>query len=73
MITAAHCLTGFDSNLERHTFRSGTKFNETIEIKRKYVHPNYIYPKNYNDIALLELGRRIHYDFDLVRETGLTD
>ena len=47
--------------------RPGTKFNETIEIKRVYRHPyNYYPPQLYNDIVVLELGRRIPYDYDKV-------
>ena len=38
----------------------------SIEIKRKYVHKNYKYPNLYDDIVLLELGRRIIFDYDNV-------
>ena len=31
-----------------------------------YKHPNYQYPKLYDDIAVLELGRRIDYNFEKV-------
>ena len=54
--------------MKGNTIRAGTQFKETIEIKRIYRHPNYVYPQLYNDIALLELGRRIHYDYDQVIE-----
>jgi len=35
-----------------------------VEIKRVYKHPDYRYPNLYNDVAVLELGRRIEYNFD---------
>ena len=47
-----------------NTIRDGTPFEEVVEIKRVYKHPNYKYPNLYNDVAVLELGRRIEYDFD---------
>ena len=36
-----------------------------MEIKRVFKHPYYKYPNLYNDIALLELGRRVVYDYNL--------
>ena len=35
-----------------------------MEIKRVYKHPDYKFPNLYNDVAVLELGRRIEYNFD---------
>ena len=35
-----------------------------MEIKKVYKHPLYTYPNLYNDVAVVELGRRIDYDFD---------
>ena len=35
-----------------------------MEIKKVYKHPLYIYPNLYNDVAVVELGRRIEYDYD---------
>ena len=32
--------------------------------KRIFVHPNYEPPKLYNDIALVELGKRIIFNYD---------
>ena len=52
-----------------NTIRDGTPFKEVIEIKRVYQHPNYQYPKLYDDIAVVELGRRIAYDYDKVGGT----
>ena len=37
-----------------------------IEIKRTFEHPNYQYPATYDDVVLLELGRRITFDYDRV-------
>jgi len=44
--------------------RDGTPYKEIVEVKRIYKHPLYSFPRLYNDIALLELGRRIEYDHD---------
>ena len=33
-------------------------------MRRIFKHPFYIYPKLYWDIAVVELGRRIEYNFD---------
>ena len=46
--------------------RESTVHEEIIEVKKVYKHPDYSYPALYNDIALVELGRRIHFDFDKV-------
>ena len=54
------------SQIKVNTIRDGTPFKEVIEIKRVYQHPNYQYPKLYDDIAVVELGRRIAYDYDKV-------
>ena len=54
------------SQIKVNTHRDNTEFKELIEIKRVYQHPNYNYPTLYDDIAVVELGRRIVYDFDLV-------
>ena len=53
-----------------NTLRDGTPFREVIEVKRVYQHPNYEYPKQYNDIAVVELGRRIAYDYEKVGGAG---
>ena len=53
-----------------NTLRDGTPFREVVEIKRVYQHPNYQYPKLYDDIAVVELGRRIAYDYDKVGGAG---
>ena len=60
-VSAAHC---YIENKNRVlTTRHGTPFEETVEIRKVYRHPNYKYPRLYNDVAVLELGRRIEYDF----------
>ena len=33
-------------------------------MKKVYTHPNYKYPSLYDDIAVVELGRRIVYDYE---------
>ena len=40
-----------------------------IETKNVYIHPNYKFGSLYSDIALLELGRRVVYDFDSFGDT----
>ena len=40
-----------------------------IETKNVYIHPNYKFPSMYSDIALLELGRRVVYDYDNFGDT----
>lgn len=50
------------------TIRDNTKFKEKIEIKRIYLHPDYVFPELYNDVAVLELGRRIPFDYEKVRD-----
>ena len=35
-------------------------------MKKAYIHPAYKYPSLYDDIAVVELGRRIVYDYDQV-------
>ena len=37
---------------------------ELLEMKKVYTHPNYKYPSLYDDIAVVELGRRIVYDYE---------
>ena len=46
------------------TLRINGQFEEKIKIKRVYPHPLYRHPSLYNDIAVLELDRRIEYDFN---------
>ena len=46
-----------------NTLRENTVHRETVEIKNVFKHPLYKYPKLYDDIALLELGRRVEYNY----------
>ena len=39
--------------------RDGTHFEETIEIRRVFVHPGFKFPSLYDDIAVAELGLKI--------------
>ena len=39
-------------------------FEELVEVRNVYRHPDYRTRRLYNDVAVLELGRRIEYDFD---------
>ena len=67
-VAAAHCYEGhgkfLTGRVRTNTVRDGTPFKEIVEVKRIYKHPLYSFPRLYNDIALLELGRRIEYDHD---------
>lgn len=38
-------------------------------MKKAYIHPHYEYPSLYDDIAVVELGRRIVYDYDKFGDT----
>ena len=38
-------------------------------MKKSYTHPHYEYPSLYDDIAVVELGRRIVYDYDKFGDT----
>ena len=78
LVSAAHCLNNWDDNKFltpwdeyqdiksriQVTLRINGQFKENIEIKRAYQHPLYHYPGLYNNIAILELGRRIEYGFN---------
>ena len=72
-VAAAHCYEGRGSALtgqvKTNTVRDGTPFKEIVEVKRIYKHPLYTFPRLYNDIALLELGRRIEYDHDRIGDS----
>ena len=50
--------------IQNFCFRDNTNFVERIEIKRIYRHPLYKFPQLYNDMVVLELGRRVVFDFD---------
>jgi hypothetical protein len=52
-----------------NTIRTQTKHKEAIEMKRAFKHPLYKYGRAYDDIALVELGRRIVFDYDTYGDT----
>ena len=43
--------------------RQLSDFEEIFEIKRVYTHPLYNADQQYNDIVVIELGRRVEFDF----------
>ena len=69
VLAAAHCYADQDPDygprkVKVNTIRDGTAYREVIEVKRVYKHPFYVFPRLYNNIALLELGRRLEYDHE---------
>ena len=64
-VSAAHCYDNLDSEDKKKVvrIRAGTPYEELVEIRKVYRHPRYKFPRLYNDVAVLELGRRIEYDF----------
>ena len=50
-------------------FRDGTLYKESVEMKKVYKHPLYKFPSLYNDVSVIELGRRVVYDFDVYGDT----
>merc|ERR1719305_415180 len=71
VVAASHCYDDFRNGVSDgprkvrvNTIRDGTRALELVEIKRVYKHPDYKFPNLYNDVAVLELGRRIEYNFD---------
>jgi len=76
VVAAAHCYDELGSGVSSgprqvrvNNIRQNTINREVIDIKRVYVHPLYKYPNLYNDIAVLELGRRIEYNWDVFGDT----
>merc|ERR1712227_535409 len=70
LLTAAHCYDDFSTTdgyrpkkITINTIRDNTEYKEIIGMQKIYRHPNYKYPSLYDDIALIQLGRRIHYDY----------
>ena len=65
-VSAAHCYDNLDSEDKKKVvrIRAGTPFEELVEIRKVYRHPGYKFPRLYNDVAVLELGRRIEYRFE---------
>merc|ERR1739838_737577 len=76
VVAASHCYDDFGNSatvgprqVRINTIRDNTEKKELIEIKRVFKHPLYKYPNLYNDVALLELGRRVEYDYDVYGDT----
>jgi len=70
-VSAAHCYDSYGTDDKKNVvrIRQGTPFEETVEIRNVYRHPAYRFPRLYNDVAVLELGRRIEYDFERIGDT----
>ena len=45
-----------DESVRTIIVRDGTIYEETIEIRRVFVHPGFRFPSLYDDIAIAELG-----------------
>ena len=45
--------------------RDGTDYEEIIEVRRIFQHPLYSYPKLYYDVGIMELERKIEYDYEI--------
>eukprot|EP00092_Neocalanus_flemingeri_P000634 GFUD01000676.1.p1 GENE.GFUD01000676.1~~GFUD01000676.1.p1 ORF type:complete len:571 (-),score=137.70 GFUD01000676.1:32-1744(-) len=76
VVAAAHCYDDFGRSADNgprqvkiNTIRDNTEHIEIVEIKKVYQHPQYKYPSLYDDIAVLELGRRVEYNYDLYGDT----
>jgi len=66
VLSAAHCFEKFEPNPDEHrtmTVRENTASPETVEVKRVYTYPHR--ENLYDDIAVVELGRRIHENYEL--------
>jgi len=72
MVSASHCFDDFEKSrnkLRTEIIRDQTENKEFIEVRRVFKHPFYVFPKLYHDIAVVELGRRIEYNFDKFGDT----
>jgi len=75
MVTAAHCsdfygVEGQQKKIRIQAMRTTvSELLEYIEVKNVYIHPEYEVGSYYNDIALIELGRRIEFDFERFGDT----
>jgi len=76
-VSAAHCFKDLgqkyddygNKEIERVVIRGATSYKEEVEFKRAYTHPLYKSPELYNDVTLIELGRRVEYDYDTFGDT----
>ena len=48
-----------------------TSHKEVVEVKRVFKHPMYKSPTLYHNIAVIELGRRIEYDYRKFGDTPI--
>lgn len=76
VLTAAHCNVAFRSEYPTETTRTAvlrteTLYAEEIEHRRIFIHPEYEYNTHelYYDIAVIELGRRIIFDYDTIGDS----
>merc|ERR1719154_788119 len=75
-VTASHCYDDFGGSqrneprpVKMNSIRDNTIYREVVETKRVFKHPLYEYPNLYNDIAVIELGRRVEYDYEKYGDT----
>ena len=75
-LTASHCFDDFRNGVSDGPkkvrviqIRQETKHVEDVEVRHVYKHPNYRFPNLYNDIALVELGRRVEYNYEKFGDT----
>merc|ERR1711962_788923 len=67
-LEAAHCWDTYQQtsfgDIRFKQLRDQTNYKELITVKKVFKHPLYERPQLYNDIAVVELSRRVEYDFD---------
>ena len=68
-MTYRHDSQGLNNERTVLLIRDGTPYQENIAARRIFVHPGFAYPEMYNDIALIELVRRVKYDFDVLGDS----
>merc|ERR1712059_135718 len=68
-LEAAHCWNNYQAegfgDIRFKQLRDDTNETEMITVKKVYRHPLYNPPLLYNDIAVVELSRRVVYDYDV--------
>jgi len=74
VLGAAHCYQQylaeqFDNIQQIELQNPKNRSSEFVEVRKIFTHPGYFINSSYNDISLLELGRRLIYDFE---KEGLT-
>ena len=58
-ITNIFFYSGTDDEIKTTIIRDGTIYQDQIEIRRVFKHPNFRFPSLYDDIAVAELGTSI--------------